>query len=136
MTDKIAIVDADALIALVLEKDSNYKKAISVASKLSEDNVELIFPSTVFPEAITSLTRALNQPQKAHLLNKKIQEGIFNIEYIDQTILNRASKIFENSKSKKNTMFDAIVAATAEELGTKTIFSFDNWYQKLGFKLA
>lgn len=37
--------------------------------------------------------------------------------------------------SKKNTFFDAIVAATAENLGTDAIFSFDDWYPKLGFRL-
>ncbi len=32
--------------------------------------------------------------------------------------------------------FDAVVAACAEKLEADVIFSFDDWYQKLGFKLA
>lgn len=65
-----------------------------------------------------------------------MQEGVFTVEYIDEEILKLATKYFEHANSKKNTFFDAIVAATAKRLEADAIFSFDNWYTKLGFKLA
>lgn len=133
MIDQIVVADADALIALTLEKDSNHEKAIRLASLFAKKNVEVVFPATVFPEAITSLVRAANQPQKAHLINQQLQQGSFQVDYPESGTLIRASQIFESSHSKQNTFFDAIVVATAEKLNTKTIFSFDNWYSKLGF---
>lgn len=133
MTDQIVVADADALIALTLEKDPNHGKAIRLATLFAKKNVEVVFPATVFPEAITSLVRAANQPQKAHLINQRLQQGSFQIDYPGNETLVRASQIFESSHSKQNTFFDAIVIATAEKLNTKTIFSFDNWYSKLGF---
>ena len=60
----------------------------------------------------------------------------FNVEFVSQSIMQRASEIFEETQSKQNTFFDAVVVATAESLDTKLIFSFDKWYSKLGFKLA
>jgi predicted nucleic acid-binding protein len=136
MRNKIAIADADSLIALALEEDLNHRKAIDIATKFIEEGIEVVFPVTVFPEAITSLVRAANQPEKAHMINRQLSQGAFHIEYMDDEIIKNASKIFEDSKSKKNTMFDAIVAATANKLKTNMIFSFDNWYPKLGFELA
>ena len=50
--------------------------------------------------------------------------------------MKRAAEIFDQTISKKNTLFDAIVAATAESLKAEAIFSFNSWYPKLGFKLV
>lgn len=136
MNSFICVADADALIALALEKDPNHHQAVSISTMLLERDVTVIFPVTVFPEAITSLKRAANQPKKANLINKQLQQGVFHIEYIDEVIFQRASQIFDQAESKQNTFFDAIVAATAEKLGAESIFSFDKWYVKLGFKLA
>ena len=132
----IVVADADALIALALEKDPNHRKAIAISTLLLEQNADIIFPVTVFPEAITSLVRAAGQPEKAHLLNRQFQQGAFHVAYITNEVMLRASQIFDDAHSKQNTFFDAIVAATAESLHTDTIFSFDQWYPKLGLTLA
>lgn len=136
MSNFISVADADALIALVLEKDPNHHQAVSISTALQNRGVTVVFPVTVFPEAITSLRRAANQPEKARLINDQLQQGAFHVEYLDEKTLLRATKIFSQAHSKQNTLFDAIVAATAEGLNAESIFSFDNWYPKLGHKLA
>lgn len=133
---KIAVADADALVALSLEEDPHHHKAVNISQKLVKQSVTIIYPVTVFPETITFLKRALNQSSKAHAINKKLQAGVFNVQYIDADILKLTTYYFDRADSKKNTFFDAIVAATAESLEADSIFSFDDWYPKLGFKLA
>lgn len=134
---KLVVADADALIALTLEHDPNHKRAIQVSESLLQNSVAIIFPVTVFPEAITSLKRAANQPEKAHLINKQYMEGTFQVEFINEEIMKEAAEIFDKQAvSKQNTLFDAIVAATAKVLNADAIFSFDEWYPKLGFPLA
>ena len=64
------------------------------------------------------------------------EENIFSVEYVDEYAMLLAVNIFNPVSSKQNTFFDAIVAATAKKLNTDTIFSFNAWYRKLGFKLA
>ncbi len=129
--------DTDSLIALALEDDHNHQVAERIVTSLKEQRAIIIYPVTVFPEAVTSLKRAANQPLKAHLLNKQYLAGKFQVEYINEEIMKTAAEIFDKKAvSKQNTLFDAIVAATAEYLGADTIFSFDSWYKKLGFKLA
>ena len=137
MSNLIVVGDADALIALALENDPNHKHAQQTVKLLMQKSATVIFPITVFPEAITSLKRAANQPEKAHFLNKQFLAGAFQVEYIGENIAKKAAEIFDKKAvSKQNTLFDAIVAATAENLETNLVFSFDKWYSKLGFKLA
>lgn len=136
MSSLVAVADAGALIALTLKDDIHHHKAKIISTSLLKKGVNIIFPITVFPETITFLKRAVNQPGKAHLVNRQLQQGVFHIEYIDEEILKLAATYFNKASSKKNTFFDAIVAACAEKLGAESIFSFDNWYPKLGFKLA
>lgn len=133
---KLVIGDADSIIALVYKNDSNHRKAQKISEQLLSGNYQIIYPDTAIIEAITTLKRALNLADKAHFINKQYQERVFHIEYITEEIMYRGSEIFEGAVSKKNTFFDAIVAATAESLEADSIFSFDEWYPKLGFKLA
>lgn len=134
--NRVVVADADALIALAMETDPHHEQAVTISGMLMKQATTIIFPVTVFPEAITTLRRAFNQPEKAHLINKQFQQGAFHVEYITEEIMTRASQIFEKAISKQNTLFDAVVAATAEKLEADAIFSFDDWYTKLGFKLA
>lgn len=133
---KMVVVDADALIALILEKDPHHQKALEINKRLISEGIEVFFPMTVFPEAITTLRRVFSQDEKANLLVKQLQQGNFPIIWINDGIFQNACQKFNNTKSKQNTFFDCLVVACAEEVGAEEIFSFDKWYQKLGFKLA
>lgn len=55
---------------------------------------------------------------------------------INKQTLIHALNYFSPITSKKNTLFDCIVAAVAEEYKADAIFSFDKFYKKKGFKLA
>ena len=133
---RIVVSDADALIAITHEEDANHHKALIIATKLLEKGVNVIFPNTAILEAITALKRALNLPEKSALVNKQYQQGVFVVEYVNESIQMLASEYYEKAVSKQNTAFDAVVAACAKKLNADAIFSFDTWYKKQGFKLV
>ncbi len=132
----LAIGDADGLVALADEKDANHDKAQRVSKWLLGRGYEIIFPNTAILEAITALKRGKNLPEKAHLINRQYQAGAFLVEFVSEEVQKRASLRFEKTISKKNTIFDAIVAEVAVDLEAEYIFSFDGWYPKEGFHLA
>ena len=135
--NKIIIGDADSLVALADNHDANYKKAAQISQGFISQGFRVIYPNTAILEAITALSRAKNLPEKAKLINKQYLLGAFSVEYINSEIQTKAAEIFKTkSQSKKNTIFDAVVADTAKQLEADFIFSFDDWYPKLGFKLA
>ena len=136
VSSKIAIGDADALIALAYKEDFNHQRAKKAVESITSQGYEIIYPNTAILEAITALKRAKNLPEHAHLVNQQYQSGTFTVEFIDEVTQHQASIRFEKTVSKKNTIFDCVVAETALKLGTKIIFSFDDFFTKQGFQLA
>ncbi len=137
MNNKLVIGDADSLIALAYKDDVNHQKARKIAEWLLSGGYQIIYPNTAILEAITALKRALNLPNKAHLIATQYVSGAFVIEYIDEDLQKEASRLFnEKAQSKKNTIFDAVVASVAKKLQAEMIFSFDSWYPKMGFELV
>ena len=132
----IVIGDSDGLIAILNEEDKNFFKAKKTIAKLLQNDARVIFPLTTIVETVTTLKRKLNQPELATRVIKQITGGILAIEDTDTKLLESALTFFDSKGSKQNTLFDALVAVTAKKLNTKIIFSFDDWYKKLGFKLA
>ena len=132
----IAVGDTEGLIAVLSEEDANHDKAVSAVAKLLQHDAQTVFPLTTIIETVTTLKRKLNRADLAEKVVSHIISGTLSIENVDTDMLNVALKVFDPKGSKKNTLFDAVVVATAKKLNTKIIFSTDNWYEKLGFILA
>lgn len=132
----IVVGDADALIALFLEKDNHYLEAAKISKRLREKGDRVIFPNTAIAEAITTFQRKFSFPKVAGAIKDLYAQGAFNVEYINEVEMKLAAEFFNPYGSKQNTFFDALVAAVAKKLNSKVIFSFDSWYKKLGFQLA
>ena len=133
---KIVIGDADSLISLCFKDDKFHQKVVTISEKLYKIGATVIFPNTAIAEAVTTLQRKLSRPSAAKLLVEEYKQGGFEVEYIGEEIMKLASDIFNPDGSKKNTFFDSIVAACAKKQKADTVFSFDTWYKKQGFKLA
>ena len=132
----IAVGDTDGLIAVLSSEDANHEKAVSTVVLLLQHDAQTVFPLTTITETITTLKRKLGRVDLAEKVVKQITSGTLSIENVDTDMLNEALKVFNPKGSKQNTLFDALVVATAKKLNTKVIFSTDHWYEKLGFILA
>lgn len=132
----VVIADADALIASVTPEDANHQMALKINRRLEELEAHVIFPTTALVEGVTVLHRKIGNPQLTSGVVKKIVRGDFITELVDETHLKEAGEYFKASGSKKNTFFDAIVCAVAKRHQADYIFSFDDWYDKLGFELT
>lgn len=132
----IAVGDTDGLIAVLSSEDANHEKAVLTVKELLQHDAQTVFPLTTITETITTLKRKLGRADLAEKVIKQITDGKLSIENVDTDMLSEALKVFDPKASKQNTLFDALVVATAKKLNTKVIFSTDDWYEKLGFTLA
>ena len=132
----VLIGDADGLIALLQEDDSNHGKAARIARRCVEQRAEVIFPLTAIVEAVTTLQRRLNNPPLAEKVRQQTIDGQLVIDEVDRDTLKQASSLFNPFGSKQNTLFDAVVATVARKYAATTIFSFDGWYKQIGLTLA
>lgn len=132
----IVIADADSIVAQAYADDANHKVTMDLVQKLDENRGHIIFPSTAIAEAITTLQRKFSNPQLAASTLEFFTDSSIDIENVDQEIIREAKLLFDPKASKHNTLFDCIVAAIAKKHSADAIFSFDDWYSKLGFKLV
>src|SRR2546423_1185749 len=132
----VIIVDADALIALSNEEDANHENAKHILHTLSTINAAALFPTTALCEAVTVLRGRLNKPIEAASIIEKFQTGDFPTQAVGDGVLREAAALFRPFASKKNTLFDAVVATITRQLNADAIFSFDEWYRKIGLTLV
>ena len=132
----IIVVDADALIGLFYEHDAHAQEAVEIAHKLQELHAKLLYPATTIMETITTLQRKMHRPDIVKQIMLLVERAPLLIEPVDSATLTEALVLFNPDGSKKNTLFDAVVAAIATKHAARAIFSFDAWYEKQGFTLA
>jgi predicted nucleic acid-binding protein len=132
----IIVVDTDALIGLFYEHDVHATEAFTIAQKLQSLNAKLIYPVTTLVETITTLQRKIQRPDLVKQVITLVEHAPLIIEPVDSKTLADAFTLFNPDGSKKNTLFDAIVATIATRQAARAIFSFDGWYEKRGFTLA
>ena len=132
----IVIVDADAIIAQTIQNDKHHKSATIISNKLKSINASVIYPMSAIIESATYIQRVLNDSFRAYNIIQLASKAQYKIVEVNQHTLAGALKYFNPRSSKKNTLFDCIVAAVAEENHADAIFSFDGFYKKNGFKLA
>lgn len=133
---RLIITDADAIVSFVTIGDANHTRAKAIMQKLASSHAHLLFPTTAICEAVTVLQRKLNNPDNARYVVSQFQSGNFAIHAVDQDVLADAATFFTPHGSKKNTLFDAVIAALAKRLQADAIFSFDEWYRKIGLVLT
>lgn len=127
---KIVVVDADAIMALVNEDDANHEHAVKISSILSEQNATLLVPVSAVIEAITALKRAIDRPDLAKTLIEMCESGSIPVIDVTADILPLAILFINPEGSKKDTFFDAVIAAIAKKNNADAIFSFDKGYKK------
>lgn len=132
----IIIADSDGIVAQSNLEDANHKLAVKIAEKVVELGAKVIYPSTIVFEATTTMARKFNNPQMAAGTLSLFADPSIIIEPVDQSIVAGAANYYDPNATKKNTTFDAAVAAVADKYKADYIFGFDSFYEKKGFKLA
>jgi len=132
----IVIVDSDALIAQATPADVHHQKAMMTSMLLAEKKTQIFYPVTAIAETTAYVQRVLNSTVVAYQMLEYMTSPSINILEVNQQTLTDAFEFFSPKTSKKNTLFDCIVAALAKKHNAEAIFSFDSFYKKQGFKLA
>lgn len=133
---KVVVVDSDAIFALYNPNDPLNSKAIKSFEYLAKLNFKLVYPSSVIFEVISLFQRVLPTPTITKKILEMIKEDILEVYIVDEEILKQSIGIFNPAGSKKNTLIDCSVAAVAKKIKAEAVFSYDNFYTKMGLKLA
>lgn len=130
------VVDADAIIAQANPSDQHHQTAVIISGSLANMNAQVIYPATAIAEANAYMQRVLNSTASAYGTAVIFTDPNVQVAEVNQETLKNAIQYFSPTTSKKNTLFDCIVAAVADNSKADAIFSFDKFYKSKGFKLA
>ena len=107
-----------------------------ISESLANMNAQVIYPATAIVEANAYMQRVLNSTASAYGTAVVFTDPNVQVAEINQETIKNAMQYFSPTTSKKNTLFDCIVAAVANDNKADAIFSFDKFYKSKGFKLA
>jgi len=136
VNNPIIVGDADAIVAQANPDDVHHNKAIVISNNLKDNDAQVIYPVTAVLEAATHIQRVLNSTASAYSTAIVFADPHVQVVEVNQETLRHAISYFSSKTSKKNTLFDCVVAAIADRYKADAIFSFDRFYEKRGFKLA
>lgn len=131
------LLDADALIALAKQDDSNHQRAVKINDELQKRGVSYMLSPFTVAEAATVLSyKVSHQAAKKFLKQiRSIDIPVFDLK--EQQI--KLADLWFNKQSKKGvSYFDCFNMALLERYKKQieAIFSFDSIYKKNGFKIA
>ena len=132
----VVIADADAIVAQTDQDDPHHQAAMTISITLVQINAQVIYPATAIAEANAHIQRVLGSTAAAYGTAQVFINTSVHVSEVNQQTLTQAMGYFSPETSKKNTLFDCIVAATAKQLNADYIFSWDSFYKKQGFKLT
>lgn len=125
------LVDADALVALAKEDDSNHKKALKIAQVSS--GVSLYATPFTIPEATTVLSYKVSQKTAKQFLGQARQRKLIELKLTAQ-ITQLADEVFLQQNLKGTSWIDCLNVATIKHYSLDGIFSFDKFYKKFRIK--
>lgn len=131
------LLDADALIALAKQDDSNHLRAVRINDKLQMRGVSYMLAPFTVAEAATVLSYKVSQQAAKNFL-KQIRELDIPAFDLKEEQIKLADTWFKKQSKKGTSYFDCFNLALLERYkkDIKAIFSFDSVYQKNGFKSA
>ena len=132
----IVIVDADAIIAQADPNDKHHLTATKISKFLANTKAQVIYPATAITESNAYIQRVLNSTASAYGTAVIFTDPSVQVAEVNQEVIKNALEFFRPTTSKKNPLFDCIIAAIAKEKQADAIFSFDKFYPRNGFKLA
>lgn len=125
------LVDADALVAIAKEDDTNHDKAIKIARLLAKETL-FLSPITI-PEAATVLSYRVSHVDAKNFLQEVRKRNLIELT-LDFDTQQKADEIFLSQSKKGISWFDCLNVAYVKINGLEGIFSFDKFYKKIGIK--
>lgn len=134
---KDVLVDADALVALAKNNDTNHVRAVNINRQLQKRGATFYLSPFTIGEAVTVISYKVSHQAAGKLLREMRKLDLPEL-VLSEKASDLADKWFLKQKKKGNSYFDCYNMALLERYKNQVaaIFSFDKVYARNGFKLA
>jgi predicted nucleic acid-binding protein len=131
MNDAI-LVDSDAFIGLLVEKDAHHARVHHLFERFAQKNIQI--SNYVLLETATWLSGQVSQ-ERAKTFLAFIRESEFPVLFVDSTLQREIEMLFLAQAAKGTSMVDCGNVVLARHFGIAHIFSFDRFYKRCGLSL-
>jgi len=121
----MVFADTGGWIAMAVKRDLYHKRAATCYRKLSKDKVRLVTSNYVFAKAL----------QFNALIQKAIEAGRLNLEWVTPAIHKEAWDIFENYADQDFSFVDCTSFVISKRVGVREVFGFDDHFKTMGLIL-
>lgn len=131
------LIDSDAFVGWMVEKDANHQKAEKIFNRLRSEKAKLVTTSLVVIETATVLSHRVGQNLAKTFLDEVVDKGGLPVIFLVEDLYNQAVDIFREQTKKGTSVTDCANVAVLRRFSIPAIFSFDKVYPKsFGLKLA
>jgi predicted nucleic acid-binding protein len=124
------LVDSDAFVGLLLEKDAHHERSARLFAEVASQGASIVTNSFVVSETATVLSHRVGQEVARLFLDEVIEQGRFPTVFVTEALQQQAIEIFKMQESRGTSMTDCVNVAIMQQLQISTIFSFDTFYSK------
>ncbi len=135
-------VDAGPLYALNSLHDQHHYRSQALLNSIKKQRLEMVTTDYVIDEALTLLITSrkggyhFSLNLMKHLFGKSKDGSTIKIEWISQDRFRLAADVFRRYNRDKTLSFtDCTSFVVMKELKIKTVFTFDDHFEQMGFRI-
>ena len=129
-------IDTGPLRALVMPRDQWRTKTLSLFHKLSPENNRIITTDYILDEVFTGLLGVQGGYMRIKEFDSVLKQKVLSVEWITQARFLETKRLFlKIAKDKQWSFTDCTSFVVMKELKIKTVFTFDQHFEQMGFDL-
>ena len=129
-------IDTGPLRALVMPRDQWRTKTLSLFHKLSSENNRIITTDYILDEVFTGLLGVKGGYMRIKEFDSVLKQKVLSVEWITQARFLETKRLFlKIAKDKQWSFTDCTSFVVMKELKIKTVFTFDQHFEQMGFDL-
>jgi len=136
MNKKQVFIDTGAWFAIADKSDYFHNKAIEIFKNFIKDGTVLITSNFIINETVMLLTRKISKKTAIQFLDMIYADQNLNIAMIDESIEEKAYKIFKSYKDQDFSITDCSSFVIMKESKIKTAFTFDKHFKTMKFSVT
>lgn len=131
MTARLALIDTNAIVAVVIENERHHPAAKDFLLRWFEDDKRFLLPDLVFVETM-NLLRSRFAPAVAIAVGQELRSNRGYIAVRSEPPIERDSwAIFQRYQDKSWSYTDCHILALARSLQVPQVFTFDHHFQQM-----
>ena len=125
-------VDTGAWVSIAMKRDKHHSAAIQMLQQFQQKNISLITSDYILDEVLTLVRKRSTHEDAKRIGTAILESSVVRLERIDETVWEKAWKIFQRYKDKMWSFTDCTSFALMDQRNIARAFTFDSDFAQYG----